>query len=248
MEETVVTPTEDPRIAALTRELDESRQSEKYWAGLARAGSASAAEPEPEPTEEESNAEFYDEVPAGLPDDTPEKMIDDFAAEGAKALSKRGFVTTAQAHKLAVDAAVRVTNALIGRERSKMTSDTQIMGEFPELKDQNSELFKETAKRYQRAVAMDPAAKKTPAALYLAAEGARDALRARRGDPDTEDESDRRRRVDAQDGRARGRGQGEEPDDMLGANAREVIKAMGLTEKEFQDARKETAGMRPLRR
>ena len=81
MEETVVTPTEDPRIAALTRELDESRQSEKYWAGLARAGSASAAEPEPEPTEEESNAEFYDEVPAGLPDDTPEKMIDDFAAE-----------------------------------------------------------------------------------------------------------------------------------------------------------------------
>jgi hypothetical protein len=240
---------EDPRVAALQRELSEARGDAKYWAGLVRSNAApAAAEAEPEASEEDENSEFYDAsvAPAPIENDSPEKLIDEFASEGTKALQKRGFVTTEQAQRMAVDAAVRVTNTLIGRTTNKMSTDNRIMSEFPDLGDQDSELFKETAKRYQRAVAIDPAAKKTPAALYLAAEGARDALRSKsRHDPDAEDESDRRRRVDAQDSRPRGRATSDDGDDMLGNEAREVIRAMGITEAEFKASRKETAAKMP---
>ncbi len=248
---TVVTPSPaEARVASLERELGEARESERYWAGLAKSG-APKTEPEPEPTEEEENSEFYDASAdaSAIEGDTPEKTIDDFAAEGVKALSKRGFITAKDAQKIAVDTAVRVTNTLINRTTTKLSTDQKITGEFPELLDQNSELFKETAKRYQRAVAMDPKAKNTPAALYLAAEGARDSMRAkgRRADPDDEPEADRRTRADSQDARPRGRATADDPDDMLTGNQREIVRAMGITEKEFRESQKSQA-TRPVKR
>src|ERR1035438_6156127 len=146
------------RVAALERELAESRESEKYWSGLARSGSGSRTPaPEPEPEPEEDGSEFLDDSVENqsVEGDTPEKLIDEFASEGVKALAKRGFITAKDAQKIAVDTAMKVSQSMIARERGKMDTDSKILGEFPELKDQTSELFKETAKRYQKAVAMD---------------------------------------------------------------------------------------------
>ncbi len=123
------------------------------------------------------------------------------------------------------------------------------MSEFPELKDQSSELFKATAIRYQKAVAMDPSAKKTPAALYLAADAARESLKRTAPKPRNEDEDDyrpeteseRRQRARAQDSRPRGRGE-VETDDMLGSEAKQVIAAMGISEAEFKESQKQYGG------
>jgi len=231
-------------LASLNRRLEESEKSERDWAAFHRNGAPrNAAAPVEE--EEEDASEFLDDSvnDDGVEGDTPEKLVDEFAAEGVAALKKRGFITAKDAQKLAADTAVRVARELIGRERQKSASDTTIMGEFPELKDQNSELFKATAKIYQKAVAMDPGATKTPVALYLAAQAAKAGLRTSRkaaDDGDGEAEEDRRERANAQDFRSRGRGTVDDDDgDMMGADAKAVAKAMGLSNEEFQASKKE---------
>ena len=242
----------------LRRERDEAQQGNRDWAAYVRRGPATPAE---EPVREEDDSldpdQFVDsDAGMGVDDDTPEKLVDEIAAQGTAAISKRGFITAAQAQKLAVSVAERVSRELIGRERQKITTDAQLMSEFPELRDPESDLFKATAVRYQRAVAMDPNAKKTPAALYLAADAARESLKARAparrrddsGDDDRgnrEPEDDRRRRADSQDSRPRGRAAVDDADDMLGDEARAVIKGMGITETEFAASRKQVNGDRP---
>jgi|GEM_PF-5618232 len=229
---------------SLRRERDEARESERYWSAHARGNGQQQQAAEPEA---EDGSEFYAEETPADDDDTPEKLVDDFAATGVKALQKRGFITAADAQRLAVDTAVKVSREMINRERQKMGSDTKILADFPELKDEKSDLYKETAKHYQEAVAMDPSAVKSPAALYLAAKTARATLKAkaapRRDDDDDrpEPESDRRARANSQDGRAKHRAEVED-DDMLGSEARSIVKSMGITEAEFKASRKETAG------
>jgi hypothetical protein len=238
---------------AMRRDRDEARDSERYWSGVARGNGGSPQAAPVEEAEEDLDAdEFVDEdAPNGeLDGDTPEKLVDELAAQGVKALGKRGFITAKDAQRIAVEVAAKVSRQLISRERTKITSDTQIMTEFPDLKDSNSEMFKETARRYQKALALDPNAKKTPAALYLAAQAAAEALKAkaparpRRDEDDDyepEGESDRRRRAQAQDSRPRGRAEVVD-DDMLGDEARSVIRQMGITEEEFKASQKLTAG------
>lgn len=245
-------------LDSLRRERDEARQSERDWANMARRNNAPAPQPVVEEEEGLDPADYTDIDEPQVKGDTPEKLVDDLAAEGAAALGKRGFITAADAKRMAVEIAAKVTRELIGRERSKMASDATIMAEFPDLKDQKSELWAETAKRYQRAVAMDPNAKKTPAALYLAAEAARESLKAknagrRREDDDDDDnyrgerepEEDRRRRADSQDARPRGRQAADDMEDMLGSEARQIAKAMGVSDAEFKASRKELGDQRP---
>jgi hypothetical protein len=242
---------------SLRRERDEARESERYWAGLARG--AKPAEPAGETEQEDlDTADFVsDDARGDLEGDTAEKLVEEFSTEGVGALKKRGFITAQDAQRLAVDVAAKVSRELIGRERQKLATDTQIMSEFGDLKDPNSDLFKETAKRYQKAVAMDPNAKKTPAALYLAADAARSYLdskrpRSRRDDDESdnrpEPEDDRRRRADSQDARTRSRPEAD-TDDMLGDEARSIIKQMGITEEEFKASQKTYgSGQRSRRR
>lgn len=231
---------------SLTRERDESRQSEKYWAGLARNGN----QHQPAPIEHDlpDASEFMDpeEPLPGVDDDTPEKFVDDFAKSGSAAIARRGFVTAAQAQKMATDAAIKVSSQMIGANNQRTSSDQAILTEFGDLKNPESALYKETAVRYQRAIKMDPGAAKTPAALYLAAEGARDVLKAREAskpkpDTDEEPESERRHRADSQDGRTRSRGASDDaPSDMLGPEASAIIKGMGITEAEYRASQKDS--------
>lgn len=238
-------------LASIRRESQERGEAATYWSGLHRNGNGKQEE-RAEETNDDDARQFLDETAVdGIEGDTPEKLVDEFAAKGVAALKSRGFITAADAQKLAVETALKVSREMIGRERQKITSDAQLMTEFPELRDNTSELFKETAKIYQMAVTMDPNAKKTPAALYLAAKAAKAGMKPAsrdRGDDrdrngDREDEDDRRRRADSQDGRTRGRGDVDDRDDLLGEEAKQVIKAMGITEAEFKASQKETAGM-----
>lgn len=243
-------------LESIKRESQEREQAARYWSGLHQQ-SKTAAEPE---SEDIDPSEFLDEEDVagqGVEDDTPEKLVNDLAAKGVAGLKSRGFITAKDAQKLAADVAVKVSRELIGRERTKDRSDNTIMTEFRELKDEKSDLFKETAKLYAKAVAMDPNVKKTPAALYLAASAARELLKAKaparqRNDDDDynryEPETDRQQRIDAQDGRSRGRGVIDATDDMLGDEARDVIRQMGITEAEYKESQKQLSGGRGRRK
>jgi hypothetical protein len=244
---------------ATRREREELQRSNEDWAShFRRGGAAPAAEPAGE-TEDGLDPEGFVDAELDEPavkGDTPEQFVDAIAAQGAKAIADRGFVSKAEAQRIAVQVAERVSRELIGREQRKMSTDTQILGEFPELRDQKSELFIETAKRYQRAVAMDPNAKKTPAALFLAADAARESLNARKAprsrdgeDDDSgrsgpEREPERRQRAASQDSRPKGRQEIDDFDDMLGREAQQVIRAMGITPDEYKASRRETLGRR----
>lgn len=232
----------------LQRERDESRASERAWADIAR-NNGSRQQPAPVEHELPDASEFMDpeEPLPGVDDDTPEKFVDDFAKSGSAAIARRGFVTRAEAIKMATDAAIKVSNDLIGRNNQRTSSDQAILTEFGDLKNPESALYKETAVRYQRAIKMDPGAAKTPAALYLAAEGARDVLKAREASKppvadEGEDETDRQHRAASQDGRTRSRGQADDALDMIGPQAREVIKGFGISDAEFQASAKATGG------
>lgn len=235
--------------ASLRRELGESRQSEQAWANFHRNGGANrtAAEPVnelPDPRE----FEVEGETQPGIEDDTPEKLVNDFAATGVAALSKRGFITAADALKLARQEAIKISQEMIGRNNQKSAADQRIVNEFADLKKPDSELFKATALIYREAVEMDPGAAKTPAALFLAAKAAKAQLASAKRDRAADDQpgdagetaDDRRRRADSQDGsRSRGRADSA-ADDMLGAEAREIIKGFGISEAEFKEQRQAT--------
>lgn len=253
-------------LESLRRERDEARESEKFWAQRARSGGSGRSAPEPEPEEEI-------EVSDLLPEVTGDKSVDEAifsdpdkwaeaVSRGPQAVEKfvraKGFVTKSEAAEMAADIAAKVARRAIDVERQKMSSDNVIMRDFPELAKPDSELFRATAAEVKKLVALDPRAKYSPATLYAAAQTAAAKIEMKkpkeraRPEPEDEDgydryepEDDRRRRADAQDG-TRNRGRDTEGDvDMLGPEARETIKQMGITMEEFVAARKDTTAMRP---
>lgn len=247
-------------LEALRRDRDEARASERTWADMARrnaGGQPTATVEEPEEELALDESEFLDpDAPTGLlPGDTPEKLVEDIAKEGVNALRKRGYISAAEAEKIAVRKSTQVARTIarevVNTERQKMVSDNQLLTTFPDLKNHDSELFKETAKIYREAVEMDPSAKKTPAALYLAAKAAKQIIDARGGGggrgADDESEEDRLERVNAQDGRTRGRREAED-DDMMGDQAKEVARMMGVSEEAYKTEKAALRGDRPTRK
>lgn len=241
-------------LDSLNRRLDEAQHDAKYWAGIAKTGAGAVGHEPAGEVEEELNLDTTDlldpDSPTGLlPDDTPEKLVDEIASHGVEALRRRGFISKAEAERIAVDkateVAARVTREIVGQERTKVVSDNKLLGDFPDLRNPQSELFKETAAIYREAVAMDPAAKKTPAALYLAAKAAKQIIDARGGG---EQEQERLDRINAQDGRTRGR-QSATSDDLLGPEASTIIQQMGITEAEYKAEQAKLGGQgRSVRR
>ncbi|MBZ5578245.1 MAG: hypothetical protein LAP40_16910 [Acidobacteriia bacterium] len=242
-------------VEALRRDRDEARESERYWAGIAKTGGgAPSPEPASDPEDEISldENEFVDpDAPDGLlAGDTPEKLVEDIAAHGVEALRRRGYISRAEAERIAVDKATQVASKIarevVGNERQKLVTDNRLLGKFPDLRNPQSELFQETAKIYREAVEMDPSAKKTPAALYLAAKSAQQIIDSRGGG--REDEQDRLDRVNAQDGRTRGR-QAASHDDLIGPEAADIIKQMGISEDDYKAEKAKLSGQgRAVRR
>lgn len=213
-------------LAALRRERDEARESERFWADRARG-----KPPEAQRTAETKDDEEDDQ---DLPEDENiDALVTDFSTKGVKALVSRGLITKKMAKEIAAQVAGKVARQMITAEREKATTDHTIMSEFPELNDPESELFQATRTELQRLVKIDPAAGKSPAALYSAASIAKAKLdakapkRGRYSDEGEYDGEDRRRRADAQ-GASRGRGSRDlvDPDDGLSPQMRQILAGM----------------------
>jgi len=216
-------------LAALRRDRDEARESEKFWADRARNGREPVAESKPEPEDDE-------------PDEKTETLVDDFSTKGIKALVDRGLVTKKAAREMVQKEAAKIARQIVGEAQHRERADNTIMSEFADLKNSESELFKATRIEMQRLANLDPEAAKSPIALYAAASTAKAKLDAKAAsakkakdedDPDRyeyagdEEESIRRLRADSQ-GATRSRGGNRQAidEDFLPSQTRTVLAGM----------------------
>jgi len=225
-------------------------------------------EPDNQVEEQEEQIETADLIPEVTGDSTVDEAIfsdpdkwTDAIARGPQAIQafirKAGYVTA----KEAADIAAKVAQRTVQVERQKLGSDAAIVGEFPDLRNNESPLFKATAAELKKLVALDPSARNRPATLYAAATAAKAKLdaaekrqernRENRDEDDfyerfeREDETERRQRAAAQDGSRTRTRESADDDTYLGPEARAVIAGMGITDAEFQASAREIRGARP---
>lgn len=238
-------------VESLRREAREARESERYWAGMAKGGrqdQETRQEPPDDVRAEQFTGDPEDEVEEDI-----EALVNDFSTKGTKALKARGFITAADAKKLAAEVAIEVSREIVGKERQKYTNDADLMRTYPDLADSKSPLFQATKGAYEDLIRMNPSAKDQPETLVAAARIAKAELgaqpqRRREVDDDydryeprggrDEGEHDRRRRVASQDTSQQRRGTVDNEDDMLGPEARSVISQMGVSAEDFAAERK----------
>ena len=150
-------------VSELRAQLAETNQAALYWHNKAKGVIPDEDGDEPaKPVK--AKAEPDD-------DEDPEKFVNDLASTGWKALDeymeKRGYMPG--------DAVQKLVNGLVG----KITSEAQLFAEYPDLRKEDSELFKETQKDFQEMVAMDKSLAKSPAAIRIAAKSAAARLKAK---------------------------------------------------------------------
>lgn len=261
------------QFEALNRQLKETQESERFWAKQAQKQGGQPRVEEEEQEEVVETDDLLEGIPDGADSDELKSAIYNDPDKWAEAVSKgpqavekfiraKGFLTRSEAAEMAADIAAKVARRTVDVERQKMGSDAAIMRDFPDLGNPQSDLFKETASQVKKLVAMDPRARNSPATLYAAAEAAKARLEVkaagtRRRSPEREEdddvydrfggesEEDRRSRAAAQDGsRQRGR-EADDREDMLGPEARLVMKEMGVSEADFLAESKALRGSRP---
>jgi hypothetical protein len=249
---------EREEVARLKQELKELKESERYWAAQAQRGGKGEEEETPEEEPEDLSAlgellEKYKEEKPEAAEMSAEDFVDELSKIGPKAVQKlvekMGYVRKQDVAKMAAEISRDIARAEVRAEVTKRTHDAELVQRFPALKDESSELFKETGKVFRAAVAKDPRLKASPVALMMAAEAAEEKLKARNGArrPKDEDydyreaderERTRRERVKSQQGDT-GRGTArEEEDDGLGPQAKQLVAMWGLEEADYKKAKR----------
>ncbi len=246
--------------AALIRERDEARESEKFWATRARGGKEETLEPEDEPIEtdglvpEVTGNEDVDEAIFNDPEKWTEAITKGPQAI-EKFVKKMGYVSA----KEAAEIAVRAARQEVGRTVQNMQTDNQLVTDFPDMRDSKSDLFKAAAPIYQNLVKMN-GGKQSTALLHAAATAAKATISAKapparqRDDDDYERyeaEDERRARADAQ-GASRGRRAPVQDDDEggVGPAALDMIRQMNasggpqITEADFIASQKQLGSRR----
>ncbi len=213
----------DAEIARLQRELEakdarinELSESERFWAERAKGGKPAADGEEPEAPEVEED---------------PDKFAEDLAADGVKALHKRGILGEKQIRELIRTEGAKVAGEILARREQVLTREGELLNKYPDLRDEHSEFFKETAKVLREEFGDAPEFQRTPKALKIAADLVA-ARRPRRSDAD----DDLSLRLRSQSGRSAPRSM--DDDDGLGSQEREIIRMMGrygVTEKGFKE-------------
>lgn len=238
-EELAILRADNARYEKTNKEL---MTTSDYWAEQARLGRRSPESAEPIVENDDPD---YDE------NEDSAAFVDDLSTKGIKALEKRGVMTKKATKAMIAEEATKIAREIardaVGKARTSMTQDAELVSQFPELRDEKSELHVETKKIFATAVAKDPSLKNSPTALMMAAENARNRIAARGGDratvgDDTEQARQRRIREQSGDGgRRRGEGFAEEDDDSIGPEARNMLSQMsrfGVSDKEYQSERK----------
>lgn len=227
---------ENARLAKTNGELADS---ERFWSERARAGEKPEPKEAPAPAATPADEDDYDD---------PAKFVEALSTKGAKAvagyLKKAGYITKAEAEELATKSA----KAVVDVARASLTADAELIGRYPELKDDTSALFKATAKHVKEMIADDPKLKNSPMVLKTAAKLAKLELAAadKENKPEETAEEKRQARIDAQSGsrgrRAAASFDDDDDDTHIGSQAREIMDAMHVTDADYLAERSKLRG------
>jgi hypothetical protein len=246
-EETPPGPSEttEQRIQALERDLastkanlEETRRSEQFWAGKARAGGLPLPADVPEDSEDDDTSPQPGVSP--FADETADRFLDDVGTHGSEALRKRGFVSKDEVTAIVGDAVKQVREEVKGTLalQSRHQAIDAELAKFPELLADSralqanpgakvSQMYELTQAHYRQMITDDPKLKNSAGAMLTAARMAKKEidLEAKHNNPPPPNTS-RRERVAAQMGeRDAGVGSGDEVegDDELSSTAREIV-------------------------
>jgi hypothetical protein len=227
-------PDAETRIAALEKELRETRSTEQYWRGRAAQPAAPAAEE----ADEETEAPLVDIAEA--PAEDAEAFLNDLNADGLNALKKRGVITGPQL----ATALQNLEQRLAGRYQADVegrTFDNRLNTEFPDLvadservangEAPKTELYRKTAVHFKALIKDSPGVKAGSVAgrgLMLAA--ARMAKQELSVDTAGRREEERRERISGQPGGGRRSGGPDTSgshESELTETQRSVISALG---------------------
>ena len=232
-------------IARLRKSNEQLTESERYWAQRASGAAGDGDDEDGAGGKAKASAE-PDDDDEDL--DDPGKFVDELSAKGPRAIQKwlkrEGYVTRSEAE----DLAVKKAGEAVSVARAGLTQDAELMQRFPDLKNAESELFEATGKAYREMVARDPAMKKSPGALFAAAELATERMKAQGRDATggaDDRERERQARVRAQQG-DRGRrtaaAMDERADDSMGPEAKHIAAAMGVSDADYMSERSKLRG------
>lgn len=192
-------------LKARTAELDnESKQWHGRYQELQHAvntrGPRATETEEPEPDEEDE------------PVVTGGNLLDELGGEnGVAALVKRGLLTKKEAKEVIEREARRIVRQEISSVRKSITRESQLTAKYPDLNNENSELFKEAGAILRERANGDPKKAADPDLFEMAIELAAERVKARRG-PD-QPNNNRTQRIAAQQGDQGGRVDYEEAGD-----------------------------------
>jgi hypothetical protein len=202
-------------------------------------------------SESDRNARFWFEkankkdgpAPAAAPAEEEPDVLDLLTTKGAKGLdellAKRGFVKKEEAV------------SLVNSKASQLTSEAQLLKQYPELEDKESEFFKVTAGHYgelkqagvPEEMAMSLAVER--ADLQLLRAGKRKTPQQVADDRKAEREQDRLARIAAQGGDRGGRVPADtEEDEELTTHQKHIVQQMGITEEAYKKRAKEGVKVR----
>ena len=209
-------PAEDLQkvIADLRQQVEESQRTAQFWAERAQTGAA-PAQP----------------APAAEPEDDDTDVLEAITSNGTKGFEsiaeKRGFVKRADVEQM------------IEQRATALTKEQELLGQYPDLRNRQSEFFKTTAAHYGSMIkAGTPAA----TAMQLAANMAElDLMRSGKlptpnGDSDKGSrEAERLARIAAQGGGAGPRrpSGAETDDDSLTPEQKHIAAMMGISEEAY---------------
>lgn len=194
----------EAELSEKNRQIEELNQSALHWFNKAKGVTTPKDDGDDEPEKPAKSAKAEPDE-----DEDPDKFVNKLATVGSKAIdeymAKRGYMPAKQIEEL-VEARV-----------SAVTRTEQLYAEYPDLRNEQSELFKETQKDFGEMVAMDKSLSKSPAAIKIAVKTAAARLKAASDIAEAkkpkETEAERRTRIAAQAGDLGRRGGGEFTDE-----------------------------------
>jgi hypothetical protein len=179
--------------AALKKAKEDAEEATRYWFEKAQAKDEKPPKGKKAKAQEDDEDEDDVDIVEVL-NTKGKKGLDEYLE---KSLKKRGYLSKEEAE------------ALIERRATQIVTDAELAKDYPDLKDHKSDFFKETARQYKQLGDDVKEEKRT----VLAAKLAEAELRRTGKWKDPEAETERRKRIDAQDGRPGYAGESGEPED-----------------------------------
>lgn len=117
--------------AVLRKRLAELEESERYWAGQAKA--------KREPAEKQPEAD-------PLENDTPDALVDELASKGSDALRRRGFITKKELEGIVLG----LLDQKLPEVTTRTLEDARLIQDFPDLSNDKSEFYAAVKQEYDR--------------------------------------------------------------------------------------------------